>query len=145
MRYRAKVWPLYDGHRQPGKEFWGYTNAASEEQAGRFLRIRYAYPKFAMDNPELDPGKTPAERVKEELHKSIHEEIKVAMDYEQRARLAEAAGRKDLKDLWEHVAEEEAQHMKEFQQELPVREISPEIHRKYIEGGGYVYKEREGK
>jgi hypothetical protein len=43
------------------KATWEYTNAASINQAGFFLRRRYPYPKYVVLEPVLDPGKTPVE------------------------------------------------------------------------------------
>jgi predicted RNA-binding Zn-ribbon protein involved in translation (DUF1610 family) len=60
MKYRATIVPLYEGHRQVAKTRTEYTNAASESQAGRFLRIRYPYPKFLVENIVADEGKLSA-------------------------------------------------------------------------------------
>lgn len=72
MRYRARVLPLYEGHRQEEKATWEYTNAESIAQAGRFLRQRYPYPKYVVEEPIEDPRKTYEEKMarqKEQLAK----------------------------------------------------------------------------
>lgn len=55
MYYRATVTPLIECHRQVGKEVFRYTNATSEAQAGRYLRIRYPYPQYLVENVVPDP------------------------------------------------------------------------------------------
>lgn len=55
MYYRATITPLVEYRRQVGKEVTRYTNAPSEAQAGRFLRIRYPYPKYVVENVVPDP------------------------------------------------------------------------------------------
>ena len=55
MRFRGTVTPLYEGHRQPAKARPEYSFAASVEQAGRFLRVRYPYPKYLVENVVPDP------------------------------------------------------------------------------------------
>lgn len=52
--YRARIIPLFDGHRQEDKAFWEYTHAGSENQATYFLMIRYPFPKFFVEKPVLD-------------------------------------------------------------------------------------------
>ena len=55
MRYQAQVIPLFEGRRQVAKATWEYTDAASVAQAGRFLRIRFPYPKYVVEEPVADP------------------------------------------------------------------------------------------
>ena len=54
MRYRARVIPLFEGRRQENKATWEYTDAVSVAQAGRFLRIRFPYPEYVVEEPVLD-------------------------------------------------------------------------------------------
>ncbi len=68
MRFRARVHPLYAGHRQPEKDFWGYTQAISVNQASMFLGRRYPYPSYTFDEPVVDLDKPKA--LKGEIHDS---------------------------------------------------------------------------
>jgi hypothetical protein len=62
--------------------------------------------------------KAPA-TIEQGLRDSMIEE-KTAIDwYRKRAKHAHSLKREDIKDLYEHIAEEEEQHYKEFAQELP--------------------------
>jgi len=54
MRYRARVIPLYEGHRQIEKATWEYTDASSKAQAIRFLSKRFPYPRFVIEEPIED-------------------------------------------------------------------------------------------
>lgn len=56
MLYRSRITPLFDGHRQDGKAFWDYTNAASIAQASMFLQRRYPYPKYYVEKPVESSG-----------------------------------------------------------------------------------------
>lgn len=56
MRYTGIAVPLIEG-RRTGKNFSVWTFAASEAQAGRFLRTRYPYPMFVIENVHEDPEK----------------------------------------------------------------------------------------
>jgi len=55
MRYRARVIPLREGRKQEDKATFEYTDAASIAQAGRFLRQRYPYPEYVVEEPVEDP------------------------------------------------------------------------------------------
>lgn len=55
MRYRAKAYPLYEGHKQIEKAFPVYTDARSVNQAGRFFGMRYPYPKYLVEDIMPDP------------------------------------------------------------------------------------------
>lgn len=57
QRYRAKIIPLFEGHRQPEKSSWEYTHAESPAQALHNLGIRYPYPNYVVEEPMIDPGK----------------------------------------------------------------------------------------
>jgi hypothetical protein len=52
--YRAKIIPLYAGHRQEDKSFADYTHAVSIGQAHHFLMGRYPYPQYIVETPVLD-------------------------------------------------------------------------------------------
>lgn len=64
MRYRARVIPLKEGHRQEDKASWEYTDAVSITQAGRFLRIQFPYPKYIVEEPIIDPRSNPPGKMK---------------------------------------------------------------------------------
>jgi len=74
LRYRARVIPLFEGHRQEEKATWEYTDAASIAQAGRFMRLRFPYPKFVVEEPVADP------RVPENIGLNIAKELNIRYD-----------------------------------------------------------------
>ncbi len=55
IRYRAKVTPLREGHKQLNQAKWQYASATSVSGALHFLMRRYPYPKFIVDTPIPDP------------------------------------------------------------------------------------------
>ena len=54
MRYRARVIPLYEGHKQEDKKFWGYRDAANVKEAQFLLMRAYPYPQYFVEEPILD-------------------------------------------------------------------------------------------
>ena len=54
MRYRARVIPLYEGHKQEDKASWQYREATSAKQAQMFLMRAYPYPQYFVEEPILD-------------------------------------------------------------------------------------------
>jgi len=53
MKYRIRVIPLYERHRQEEKGFWAYREAASLQQAQMFLMRAYPYPRYIVEHPIL--------------------------------------------------------------------------------------------
>ena len=54
MRYRARVIPLYEGHKQEDKGVWQYREAVSARQAQMFLMRAYPYPQYFVEEPVED-------------------------------------------------------------------------------------------
>ncbi|MBU1067043.1 hypothetical protein KKE60_04620 [Patescibacteria group bacterium] len=56
--YRAWVIPLFEGHRQEDKKFWGYRQAYSINQAHMLLMRAYPYPQYYVEQPVKDLRET---------------------------------------------------------------------------------------
>ena len=54
MLYRARVWPIFQGHWQQREQTWQYTQASSLEQAGHNLRQRFPPPNWHVEPAILD-------------------------------------------------------------------------------------------
>ncbi len=59
IRYRAKVTPLREGHKQLKGAKWQYASATSINGALHFLMRRYPYPMYIVDTPIPDPEGNP--------------------------------------------------------------------------------------
>ena len=55
QRYRTRIVPLFEGHRQEDKAFNEYMHAASQNQAYYFLGFHYPYPQYVVETPVEDP------------------------------------------------------------------------------------------
>lgn len=71
MRYRSRIIPLYEGHRQEDKGFWGYRYAASPAQALRFLERAYPYPQYIVEAPVEDPRMNVVVRTNPQLDRTV--------------------------------------------------------------------------
>lgn len=76
MRYRARIIPLREGHRQEDEARWEYTYAQSLAQASRFLRQRY--PEYVVEEPIADPREAGMYVVTNRYIKGSAKEIKAS-------------------------------------------------------------------
>ncbi len=53
VKYRARVVPLFDGHKQEEKKFWAYREARSAKQALMFFMRAYPYPQYYVEEPPV--------------------------------------------------------------------------------------------
>lgn len=86
MRYRATIYPLYEGHRQPSKRMTEYRHAASLEHAGRFFRRAFPYPEYVVEDVMEDPISETEKRLRDigeqvpnkEFQETLESELKKA-------------------------------------------------------------------
>ena len=97
MRYRARVIPLYEGHRQEEKAFWEYREGDSIADAHRLLMRAYPYPKYFVEEPVADPRKNPG--AEGNSHRAMRLElVKLNTDLEGQAPELESMFREGLEE-----------------------------------------------
>ena len=138
MRYRARVIPLREGRRQEDKATWEYTDAGSIAQAGRFLRQRYPYPEYVVEEPVEDPRSKPEASPVEYMV----DDIKVILRYERPGvhhvtieapggrSITEEEGKKITKLIEEKVGKEDPREVKK----KSIAQYEKEITRAYLQG-----------